>query len=130
MTDLGHGQAAYRHFAEHVRTAAGIGTCIKTKGNQMNNQFDSRIQTILDDHVKRGVVGVSLALSLPGEEMLLYQSGLADRLRNMPMTADHLFRIASWVVSRNWWKFSGGVLRTCGFGPDRTARSRLIGAMG
>jgi len=41
MTDLGHGQAAYCHFAERVRIAAVIGTCIKTKGNQMNDQFDS-----------------------------------------------------------------------------------------
>jgi putative transposase len=34
------------------------------------------------------------------------------------------------VVSRIWWKFSGRVLRACGFGPDQAARSRLIGAMG
>ena len=34
------------------------------------------------------------------------------------------------VVSRNWWKFSGGVLRAYLFGPDQAARSRLIGAMG
>jgi NAD(P)-dependent dehydrogenase (short-subunit alcohol dehydrogenase family) len=34
------------------------------------------------------------------------------------------------VVSRIWWKFSGGVLRACGFGPDQAARSSLIGAMG
>ncbi len=34
-----------------------------------------------------------------------------------------------WVVSRIWWKFSGGVLRAWGFGPDQAARSRLIGEM-
>jgi len=34
------------------------------------------------------------------------------------------------VVSRNWWKFSGGGLRACGFGPNQAARSRLIGAIG
>ncbi len=33
------------------------------------------------------------------------------------------------VVSRIWWKFSGGVLRAWGFGPDQAARSRLIGEM-
>ena len=29
---------------------------------------------------------------------------------------------AEQVVSRIWWKFSGGVLRACGFGPDQAAR--------
>ncbi|QIE56751.1 beta-lactamase family protein [Pikeienuella piscinae] len=61
----------------------------------MSDQLDSQIQTIIDDHVKRGVVGVSLALSRPGEEMRLYQSGLANRFENIPMTGDRLFRIAS-----------------------------------
>jgi len=61
----------------------------------MTDNLDTKIQTILDDHVSLGVVGVSLALSLPGEKARLYTSGLADRFKNMPMTEDHLFRIAS-----------------------------------
>ena len=38
-----------------------------------------KIQKILDDHVARGVVGISLALSLPGQEISVYQSGAADK---------------------------------------------------
>ena len=34
------------------------------------------------------------------------------------------------VVSRMWWKFSGGDLRALGFGPDQATRSRVIGSMG
>jgi len=54
-----------------------------------------KIQKILDDHVARGVVGISLALSLPGQEISVYQSGLADKFKRTPMRGDHLFRIAS-----------------------------------
>ena len=57
--------------------------------------FDTQIQKILDEHVARGVVGVSLALSVPGEEISLYTSGLADKFKKVPMGPDHLFRIAS-----------------------------------
>jgi len=35
-----------------------------------------------------------------------------------------------WVVSRMWWKFSGGDLRALGFGPDQATRSRVIGSIG
>ncbi len=44
--------------------------------------------------------------------------------------ANHRILNSGLVVSRHWWKFSGGVLRASGFGPDQAARSRLIGAMG
>lgn len=63
------------------------------------NILSDRIQKILDDHVARGVVGMSLAISLPGEETLLFQSGLADKFRQTPMHGDHLFRIASCTKS-------------------------------
>jgi D-alanyl-D-alanine carboxypeptidase len=59
------------------------------------SEFDQTIQKILDDHVQRGVVGVSLALSRPGTGIVCYQSGLADKFKKTPMRADHLFRIAS-----------------------------------
>jgi D-alanyl-D-alanine carboxypeptidase len=61
----------------------------------MSDQLDTQVQTILDDHVARGVVGVSLALSLMGDEIRLYHSGMADRSTSELMTANHLFRIAS-----------------------------------
>ena len=57
--------------------------------------LDARIQKILDDHVARGVVGVSLALGLPDKDIALYQSGMADKFMRTPMRGDHLFRIAS-----------------------------------
>jgi hypothetical protein len=34
------------------------------------------------------------------------------------------------VLSRMWWKFSGGDLGALGFGPDQATRSRAIGSMG
>jgi NAD-dependent SIR2 family protein deacetylase len=50
---------------------------------------------------------------------------------NASELSPRLSHLAVWmVVSRIWWKFSGGVLRACGFGPDQAARSSLIGAMG
>jgi D-alanyl-D-alanine carboxypeptidase len=55
----------------------------------------SYIQTILDNHIARGVVGASLAISMPGEEMALFTSGFADRFKKIPMRTDHTFRIAS-----------------------------------
>ena len=54
-----------------------------------------QLQKILDAHVERGVIGVSLAVSVPGEEMILLASGLADKFRKVPMRFDHTFRIAS-----------------------------------
>lgn len=54
-----------------------------------------RIQKILDNHVAKGVVGVSLAITMPGDEMVLMTSGLADKFKKTPMRPDHIFRIAS-----------------------------------
>jgi len=44
--------------------------------------------------------------------------------------SDKTDHIAAQVVSRTWWKFSGGDLRALGFGPDQATRSRVIGSMG
>ncbi|MGE0240225.1 MAG: serine hydrolase domain-containing protein [Parvibaculaceae bacterium] len=63
------------------------------------SELDQAIQNILDDHVKRGVVGISLAVGRPGKEIALYQSGLADKFKKTPMRGDHLFRIASCTKS-------------------------------
>jgi len=41
-----------------------------------------------------------------------------------------MLQSANRVVSRMWWKFSGGDLRALGFGPDQATRSRVIGSMG
>lgn len=59
------------------------------------SDLQARLQAILDEHVGRGVVGASLAISLPGREMLTLTSGLADKFRKTPMRPDHIFRIAS-----------------------------------
>ena len=53
-----------------------------------------------------------------------------DGLRGEDSIAELCRREGISVVSRNWWKFSDGVLRAWGFGPDQAARSRLIGATG
>lgn len=63
------------------------------------SEFDKVIQKILDDHIKRGVIGVSLAIGRPGKDIACYQSGLADKFKKTPMRADHLFRIASCTKS-------------------------------
>jgi CubicO group peptidase (beta-lactamase class C family) len=54
-----------------------------------------KIQGILDDHVARGVVGVSLAISMPGKEIAHFTSGLSEKFKKTPMRPDRLFRIAS-----------------------------------
>ena len=66
---------------------------------RLMSDLDKTIQKILDDHVKRGVVGISLALGRPGKEIALYQSGLADKFKKTPMRGDHVFRIASCTKS-------------------------------
>lgn len=58
-----------------------------------------RLQAILDEHVKRGVVGMSLAISVPGQQTALVTSGLADKFKKVPMRPDHTFRIASCTKS-------------------------------
>lgn len=64
----------------------------------MSNLSD-RIQVILDDHIERGVIGASLAISIPGQEVALLTSGLADKFKRIPMRSDHTFRIASCTKS-------------------------------
>ena len=59
------------------------------------SELKKRIQDILDQHGARGVVGTSLALSVPGRELLLLTSGLADKFKKTPLRPDHIFRIAS-----------------------------------
>ena len=54
-----------------------------------------RIQAILDKHIARGIVGASLAISLPAQEISLLTSGFADKFKKTPMRPDHTFRIAS-----------------------------------
>ena len=53
------------------------------------------VQNILDEHVKRGVVGVSLAISMPKTDTTHFTSGLSDRFKKLPLRPEHLFRIAS-----------------------------------
>jgi D-alanyl-D-alanine carboxypeptidase len=59
------------------------------------SDWQKKVQSILDDHVKRNVVGVSLAISAPGVAITHITSGLAEKFKKTPMRPDHLFRIAS-----------------------------------
>ncbi len=52
-----------------------------------------------------------------------------EKVKSIAHTDDEQPALKLLVVSRIWWKFSGGVLRAWGFGPDQAARSRLIGEM-
>ena len=56
---------------------------------------NKKIQDILDKHVAKGVVGCSLAISIPGQGFATYTSGFADKFKKTPMRPDHIFRIAS-----------------------------------
>lgn len=56
---------------------------------------NKKIQDILDKHVAKGVVGCSLAISIPGQPLATYVSGYADKFKKTPMRPDHIFRIAS-----------------------------------
>lgn len=56
---------------------------------------NKKIQEILDKHVAKGVVGCSLAISIPGQGFATYTSGYADKFKKTPMRPDHIFRIAS-----------------------------------
>jgi predicted P-loop ATPase len=58
---------------------------------------------------------------------LLHSSGQGTSRRPNP---NEMKEVAQAVVSRMWWKFSGGALRALGFGPDQATRSRVIGSMG
>lgn len=58
-------------------------------------ELERKIECILEQYVDRGIVGVSLALGLPGQNRLLLAKGYADRFEKVPMTPDHIFRIAS-----------------------------------
>jgi D-alanyl-D-alanine carboxypeptidase len=59
------------------------------------SDWQKKVQSILDDHVKQNVVGVSLAISAPGIPITHITSGLAEKFNKTPMRPDHLFRIAS-----------------------------------
>ena len=61
----------------------------------MADALRTHLQGILDDYVERGIIGVSLAVSVPGEDEILQASGVADRAAGSAMTPDHLFRIGS-----------------------------------
>ncbi len=59
------------------------------------SELRTRLQGILDAYVGRGIIGVSLAVSVPGEEEVLLTSGLADKFEATPLNPEHTFRIAS-----------------------------------
>ena len=60
----------------------------------------SRLDQVLQEHVAQGVVGASLALIRPGDEVLTLAAGCADRATAAPLTPDHLFKTAS--TKKTW----------------------------
>ena len=60
----------------------------------------SRLDMVLCAHVAEGVLGASLALVRPGEEVLTLAAGCADRATGAPLTPDHLFKTAS--TKKTW----------------------------
>ena len=59
------------------------------------NDVGERLQKLLDAFVAKDVVGASLAVGRPGEAMLRLASGFAERENRVPMSSNHLFRVAS-----------------------------------
>ena len=60
----------------------------------------SQLDRVLNEHVGRGIVGASLGLVRPGEEVLTLAAGCADRATGAPLSADHLFKTAS--TKKTW----------------------------
>ena len=60
----------------------------------------SELDRVLSEHVERGIVGASLALVRPGEEVLTLAAGSADRATGAPLTPGHLFKTAS--TKKTW----------------------------
>ena len=74
---------------------------------------------MLGEHVARGVVGASLALVRPGEEVLTLAAGCADRETGAPLTPAHLFKTAS--TKKTWTAVAVHALVSEGrIGLDRT----------
>ena len=60
----------------------------------------SQLDDLLSDYVARGIVGASIAVSLPDQAILIRTAGVADRDTSAPLTPDHLFRTAS--TKKTW----------------------------
>ena len=81
----------------------GADTAEREESRMLKPETDllaSRLHGVLSAHVARGVVGASLALVRPGEEVLTLVAGCADRATAAPLTPDHLFKTAS--TKKTW----------------------------
>ena len=79
----------------------------------------SQLDRVLSEHVARGIVGASLALVRPGEEVLTLAAGCADRETAAPLTPAHLFKTAS--TKKTWTAVAVHALVSEGrVGLDRT----------
>ena len=79
----------------------------------------SQLDRVLGEHVARGIVGASLALVRPGEEVLTLAAGCADRETGAPLTPAHLFKTAS--TKKTWTAVAVHALVSEGrIGLDRT----------
>ena len=75
-------------------TATAEASVESLEGRDVGDWRD-RVQKILDEHVKRGAVGVSLAISMPKTDITHFTSGHSDKFKKLPLRPEHLFRIAS-----------------------------------
>ncbi|MBT3172630.1 MAG: beta-lactamase family protein, partial [Rhodospirillaceae bacterium] len=58
--------------------------------------LEARLQAILDAYVAKGIIGVTAALRIPGQDAdILLASGIADRANGTAMTPGRSFRIGS-----------------------------------
>lgn len=55
----------------------------------------NEMRPLLDRYLEQGAVGANLSISLPGQEIETLSVGQADRMADLPVKPDHLFKIGS-----------------------------------
>jgi D-alanyl-D-alanine carboxypeptidase len=59
------------------------------------NRLENSLRAALTAFVAKGIVGASACVVRPGEAPVIATAGLADRARQIPVAASHLFKIGS-----------------------------------
>jgi D-alanyl-D-alanine carboxypeptidase len=60
-----------------------------------SDELRSRFQRILDEHTFQGIIGATMAVSVPSYEDMSFFSGMADLENNVSMRNEHLLMIGS-----------------------------------